>query len=90
MLKKLLSLCAAALALAVNEGSFAADRGLTALKDDARKLRDSPLESLRVMPTVSEKEDYAEPHERLRATDVRGDYDSDAVFANFREVRAAA
>ena len=87
MLKKLLSLCAAALALAVNEGSFAADRGLTALKDDARKLRDSPLESLRVMPTVSEKEDYAEPHERLRATDVRGDYDSDAVFANFREVR---
>ena len=87
MLKKLLLLCATALTLAVNEGPFAADRGLAALKDGGRNPHDRPLESLRVMPTVSEKEGYAEPHERLRATDVRGDYDSDAVFANFREVR---
>ena len=87
MLKKLLLLCAAALALAVNEDPFAADRGLAALKDGGRNPHDRPLESLRAIPTVSEKEGSAEPHERLRATDVRGDYDSDAVFANFREVR---
>ena len=87
MLKKLLLLCAAALTLAVNEGPFAAGRGLAALKDGGRNPHDRPLESLRAMPAVSEKEGSAEPHERLRATDVRGDYDSDAVFANFREVR---
>ena len=86
-MKKLLLLCAAALMLAVSESFFAAGCAPAAPKDDGRNPHDRLLESLRVMPTPFEKRDDAETHERLRATDVRGDYDSDAVFANFREVR---
>jgi len=86
MLKKLL-LCAAALTLLVGEGSLAAKHGIDALKDDDRNRHGRPPELLQIVPAVSGKESDAEAHERLRATNVRSDYGSDAVFANFREVR---
>lgn len=66
------------LELAVNSGSFATDGGLPALR------KTTP-----VRLSLAEKGGSAEQRRklRLRATDERGDYESDAVFANFREVR---
>ncbi len=76
--------------LSCSYGQYAGERGLADFNGSVWQLRDGkPLDSLRVTLEMAQKGGYLDMRAGLRlyATDSRKDYDSDVIFANFREVK---
>ncbi len=76
--------------LSCSYGRYAEERGLADWDGSRWHLRDGkPIDSLRVTLEMAQKGGYLDMRASLRlyATDTREDYDSDAIFANFREVK---
>ncbi len=77
------------LLLSCSYGHYAGERGLARWDGRAWQPVGGDLSSLRVTLSMAQKGGNLDTRERLklRATNNRADYSSDAVFANFREVR---